>query len=250
MRSGELAALAGVTVRTLRHYHQIGVLPEPSRESNGYRDYDVHDLLAVLRIRRLATLGIPLDRVGEVLAVEPEDGDAALAALDEELAAQIAQLEAQRATIAVLRRERAHPDLPAELARFARAFAGSRSSTALEVDRELLILLTHLAGEAAAPALVGWLERFVTVGALEGARDLQLRFDELPPDTPDADVAALADELLALYEPVFGSADGVPDVPFAPVAAQLVDDYAGERLNPAQRAVLRRLEAGFALRVS
>ena len=46
MRSGELAALAGVTVRTLRHYHQIGLLPEPERGGNGYRDYDVHDLLA------------------------------------------------------------------------------------------------------------------------------------------------------------------------------------------------------------
>lgn len=39
MRSGELAELAGVSVRTLRHYHRIGLLPEPPRTSAGYRTY-------------------------------------------------------------------------------------------------------------------------------------------------------------------------------------------------------------------
>jgi DNA-binding transcriptional MerR regulator len=32
-----LAAYAGVTVRALRHYHQIGLLPEPERDHSGYR---------------------------------------------------------------------------------------------------------------------------------------------------------------------------------------------------------------------
>lgn len=250
MRSSELAALAGVTVRTLRHYHQIGLLPEPERGSNGYRDYDVHDLLAVLRVRRLAALGIPLERVGAALAEEPEDGDATLAALDEELSAQIAKLEAQRATIAVLRRERAHPDLPAELARFAHVFAGARSSTAAEMDRELLILLSHFAGESSAQAFGGWLEHLLQVGTLERARELQQRFDELPADTDDAEAAALADEILALYEPTFADLRDLPEVPFAPAASRLVDEYTLARLNPAQLSALRRIEAGFARLVS
>ena len=37
MRIGELADLAGVTVRTVRYYHQKDVLPEPARRANGYR---------------------------------------------------------------------------------------------------------------------------------------------------------------------------------------------------------------------
>ncbi|EED6225780.1 MerR family DNA-binding transcriptional regulator, partial [Salmonella enterica subsp. enterica serovar Haifa] len=49
MHSNELARLAGVTVRALRHYHQVGILAEPERRSNGYREYDVHDLIRVLR---------------------------------------------------------------------------------------------------------------------------------------------------------------------------------------------------------
>ncbi|WP_344167895.1 MerR family transcriptional regulator [Kribbella lupini] len=32
-----LAAYAGVTVRAVRHYHQIGLLPEPERDHSGYR---------------------------------------------------------------------------------------------------------------------------------------------------------------------------------------------------------------------
>src|SRR4029079_5232220 len=35
-----LAAYAGVTVRAVRHYHQIGLLPEPERTYSGYRTYD------------------------------------------------------------------------------------------------------------------------------------------------------------------------------------------------------------------
>lgn len=245
MRSAELAALAGVTVRTLRHYHQIGLLPEPVRGSNGYRAYDVHDLLAVLRIRRLAALGIPLDRVGDALAADPDDGDATLAALDEELGAQIAKLEAQRATIAVLRRERARPDLPVDLARFAGMFTTTRASGAAEMDRELLILLSHLAGEGAGPSLGRWLERLLAVGTLDRARELQTSFDELPSDTPEPEREALAAEMLALYDPVLTDLASLPDVPFDPSATRLVDEYTRDRLNPAQGDVLRRIEAGF-----
>ena len=34
---GQLAAYVGVTVRAVRHYHQVGLLPEPERDASGYR---------------------------------------------------------------------------------------------------------------------------------------------------------------------------------------------------------------------
>ena len=67
VKSNELAKLAGVTVRTLRHYHAIGLLDEPPRQANGYRDYRPEDPLRVLRIRQLASLGFPLDQVAGML---------------------------------------------------------------------------------------------------------------------------------------------------------------------------------------
>lgn len=109
MRSNEVAKLAGVTVRTLRHYHQLGLLSEPPRRANGYRDYSPADVARVLRIKRLAALGFPLSRIGDVLEEMDAEGHAtsasALDELDRELALEIARLQEQRRTIAELRAE-------------------------------------------------------------------------------------------------------------------------------------------------
>lgn len=67
MRISEVARLAGTTVRTISHYHAIGLLDEPERLPNGYRDYCAADLLCVLRIRQLASLGFSLGQVAQVL---------------------------------------------------------------------------------------------------------------------------------------------------------------------------------------
>ncbi|MEV6609966.1 MerR family transcriptional regulator [Kutzneria sp. NPDC051319] len=68
MRIGELAGLAGVTTRTVRHYHRIGLLPEPSRRENGYRRYELRDLVLLLRTRRLVELGLSLEEAADALS--------------------------------------------------------------------------------------------------------------------------------------------------------------------------------------
>ncbi len=45
MKISELAQAAETTVRTVRHYHRLGLLPEPPRSSNGYRVYALEDLV-------------------------------------------------------------------------------------------------------------------------------------------------------------------------------------------------------------
>src|SRR5699024_9195269 len=60
MRISTIAGAAGVSTRTVRFYHQIGVLPEPRRHANGYRDYTFADLARLLRLRWLADSGLPL----------------------------------------------------------------------------------------------------------------------------------------------------------------------------------------------
>ena len=154
MRSGELAHLAGVTVRTLRHYHQVGVLVEPERTSSGYRDYDVHDLIRVLRVRRLASLGIPLERMRALLDDTATDGDELLDALDAELAGRIERLTEQRALIARIRGANSAPDVPPELAPFLAVFATGSSPDLDRMDRDQSILLAHLAGDEGMPDIV------------------------------------------------------------------------------------------------
>lgn len=104
MRIGELAALVGVTPRAVRHYHHIGLLPEPARRGNGYRDYGLRDAVALARVRQLTELGLGLDEARSALA---DDAGHELAEvldeLDADLARQEAELRERRLRLARLR---------------------------------------------------------------------------------------------------------------------------------------------------
>lgn len=67
MRVREIAELTGTTVRTIRYYHEIGLLPVPEVRY-GYRDYQLVHLARLIRIRWLVDSGLPLGKVGQVLA--------------------------------------------------------------------------------------------------------------------------------------------------------------------------------------
>ncbi|MGA9873540.1 MAG: MerR family transcriptional regulator, partial [Rhodococcus sp. (in: high G+C Gram-positive bacteria)] len=75
MQIGQLAAAAGTTPRTVRHYHRLGLLGEPRRRGNGYRAYTMTDVVRLMRIRWLASSGIPLGSVAAILAQDATDDD-------------------------------------------------------------------------------------------------------------------------------------------------------------------------------
>lgn len=95
----ELAELAQTTVNTIRHYHHLGLLPEPERKDNGYKQYGVKHLARLLRIRRLAGLGVPLSRIGDE-DVAGQNIQETLRQLDAELVASIHRLQRTRSDIA------------------------------------------------------------------------------------------------------------------------------------------------------
>jgi DNA-binding transcriptional MerR regulator len=99
---GRLASYAGVTIRAVRHYHQIGLLREPERDASGYRRYDAAAVVRLIRIRTLAEAGVPLARVRELLDADPETFGAATAEIDRQLRAQIRALQEHRRRIAQL----------------------------------------------------------------------------------------------------------------------------------------------------
>ena len=59
----EIAELAGTSLRAVRHYHEVGLLPEPERRANGYKQYGVSHLVRLLRITRLTDLGFSLSQI-------------------------------------------------------------------------------------------------------------------------------------------------------------------------------------------
>lgn len=68
-RIGELAALAGVTVRTLRHYDAKGLLkPSHVAEGSGYRLYGPEDLRRLQEILLLRAMGMSLTEIAVALA--------------------------------------------------------------------------------------------------------------------------------------------------------------------------------------
>lgn len=98
----QLAAYAGVTVRAVRHYHQIGLLPEPPRDGSGYRAYSAADVVRLIRIRTLAEAGVPLARVQQLLDATPAEFGEAVAQIDTALRAQVRELQEHRRRIARL----------------------------------------------------------------------------------------------------------------------------------------------------
>jgi DNA-binding transcriptional MerR regulator len=98
----QLAATARVTVRTVRHYHHIGLLPEPERDASGYRRYTAQAAVDLIRIRTLADAGVPLARIDAVLHAQPAEFAAAITDIDAELRRKIDQLAEHRRRIAAL----------------------------------------------------------------------------------------------------------------------------------------------------
>lgn len=259
MRSSDLAQLAGVTVRTLRHYHAIGLLPEPPRHPNGYREYGAEHLARVLRIKQLASLGFPLDRIGGML----DDLDAgplaetgafdALDELDAALQAEIERIEEQRRTIAHIRQDRIAIDMPARSAPMMEAMRrvmreagyGSGADGEDAMDRTSLLLLSHMYEDeelAEAERLFtaisefGFSERLVAVGT---------RSDELAPDASEEERAAVVDEGLDLMRELVECLDPGNWLRDYTSYELLMESYARESLNPAQIDVMDRIERGI-----
>jgi DNA-binding transcriptional MerR regulator len=99
---GQLASYAGVTIRAVRHYHQVGLLPEPQRDASGYRSYDAAAVVRLIRIRTLAEAGVPLARVQDLLDADAATFAAATTDIDRALRAQIRELQEHRRRIAQL----------------------------------------------------------------------------------------------------------------------------------------------------
>lgn len=92
MKIAELAQRAGVAASAVRWYEEAGVLPAPTRRSNGYRDYDETDLTRIRLVASLRRLGLRPEDAGRLARLCLERGVA-----DTDLAPLIAE---QRTAIA------------------------------------------------------------------------------------------------------------------------------------------------------
>ncbi|WP_329393330.1 MerR family transcriptional regulator [Streptomyces lydicus] len=96
---GQAAAFVGVTVKTVRHYHKLGLVEEPQRDSSGYRRYGSDELLRLVQVRTLATAGVPLAGIGPLLDTDAEQFAATLTGVERQLTERIEELTARRDTL-------------------------------------------------------------------------------------------------------------------------------------------------------
>lgn len=246
MRSSELAALAGVTVRALRHYHQLGILDEPERGANGYREYDIRSLVRVLRIKRLAALGFSLHSLPDLLDGDGDHFDSLLERLDRELEGEVARITAQRTVIAQLRRDGLAPDLPPELARYAGAFVTSaRSERLARFDREQAILVGHLVDDEQLPLVAKLYDRLAEPDRLPIYAELNSRFDALGPATTDDDIDSLVRDVLCAVKELMTTLPSEGPEADLGRAGTMLTEYSEEVLNQTQLRVIKLIENGL-----
>ncbi|MBN6054198.1 MerR family transcriptional regulator [Nonomuraea sp. RK-328] len=250
MRIGELAALVGVSTRTVRHYHHIGLLPEPARQANGYREYRLADAVTLARVRQLARLGLSLDELRDVLADDDgRDLREMLQELDADLAREQQAIAARRARLAALLAradEGAGALMSAGMADVLRGLSLDGSSFA-ELDRQMLTLASAMGGPEGESAVVELMRPLTEPDTLARGLDLYRRLDDLAgADPDDPGVAELAADLAGHIPDAMASAMIENSRDAAAGGSPVTDGdrwlgtLAGE-MTPAQAEVLRLL---------
>ncbi|MFE2516247.1 MerR family transcriptional regulator [Streptomyces mirabilis] len=245
MRIGELAVTVGVTTRTVRHYHHLGLLPEPERRPNGYRDYTLRHAVVLARIRRLTELGLGLTEVRDVLADDAgRDLAEVLEELDADLARQEAAIRERRDRLrALLDREGTLPaegPVSPELTALLTGMAHGPESPMAARDREVLALIDTVASPESRKRLMAALgSAFETPAAVARAHEVYALLDALADADPDdADDPRVDEAARAL-------ADCLPDslLPETDLAPGLDDSFLRALyadVAPAQAEAIRR----------
>ncbi|WP_226366426.1 MerR family transcriptional regulator [Pseudonocardia sp. ICBG162] len=229
----EIAELAGTSLRAVRHYHEVGLLTEPARRANGYKQYGVEHLVRLLRIKRLADLGFSLPQIADTLD-DRDHPEQALRTLDAELAATVDRLQRARVELAAILDRRAPADLPVEL-------VPAQASSLTDADRSLVLLMTRVMGPRKLAAY-GALLRDMPADPTDG------EFDALHADAGEDVRRDLAERMLPhvrrvqeAHPELRGPDDDAPRG--ARVLAETTNAAMQELYNPAQVDVLVRVAA-------
>ncbi|MEV1292153.1 MerR family transcriptional regulator [Pseudonocardia sp. NPDC049635] len=230
----EIAELAGTSLRAVRHYHEVGLLPEPERRSNGYKQYGVAHLVRLLRIKRLTDLGFSLAQVA-AMGDADDHPEQALRTLDAELTETIERLERIRAELGVIIREGTPTDLPPS---FAPVTAKPEFS---DSDRSLIVVMTRVLGPQSLQAYADMLRDMPPDPHAE-------EFENLPADADEQTRQDLAERMTPYVRDLHAAHPSMrtirEDAPRGASFAQRTMGAAMQDLyNPAQIDVMKRLGA-------
>ncbi|MFD4002249.1 MerR family transcriptional regulator [Streptomyces rubiginosohelvolus] len=178
VKIGDAAAFAGCTPRAIRHYHEIGLLPEPERGGDDRRRYGYEDMIRLLWIRRMADAGIALEDIRDAFAEDPggaDSGDgieAMLGRVEESFAAQEAELRRQRTAVQRMRVEGSRMGLLSDLV--TERLKGLPEGSLRQADLDTLLVTERIFGPLGAAVQA---TRFVALAAHPALREESDRVD-------------------------------------------------------------------------
>ncbi|HUQ60768.1 MerR family transcriptional regulator [Lentzea sp.] len=225
---GRLARYAGVTIKAVRHYHKVGLLPEPERDHSGYRRYGAQHAIDLVKIRTLAEAGVPLARVKELLDAGEEEFASAVAEIDEALRRREQEIRLARERVVRLRAGNALFLTEDAAAVLERLRALGVSERGLRMERDVWVLMQAVAPDEAAV----WLADKAAALADPEFQRIYLAYDEafaLGPDDPR--LPALAERAAAWTRnrPVMPMAD--PEITALAMAAAGASSPAWDALS-------------------
>ncbi|MEV0622314.1 MerR family transcriptional regulator [Nonomuraea sp. NPDC050404] len=227
----EIADLAGTSLRAVRHYHEIGLLAEPERRANGYKQYGVAHLVRLLRIKRLADLGFSLSQIADMGDTVDHPAEA-FRSLDTELAATIERLQRARVELGFILDTSVPTDLPPE-------FATAADSAMPGVDRSFVTVMGTLLGPKGMKAYADFLQN-------PASGPLDEEFQRLPADADEQTRANLAERMVPWLQSLHRQRPELrtllADAPRGKkFTRQTIDQAVADLYNPAQADVMCRL---------
>lgn len=101
MKISQISKLSDVSSKTIRYYEDIGLMPEPSRNANDYREYDKSAIDKLIFIRRCRELQIPLEQIKQLVLVQI-DKTASCHEVDKIIEEQLMKVRKTRKELALL----------------------------------------------------------------------------------------------------------------------------------------------------
>jgi DNA-binding transcriptional MerR regulator len=237
---GQLAAYAGVTVRAVRHYHQIGLLPEPERDASGYRRYGATAVVSLIKIRSLANAGVPLSQIGQMLEADASTFAEAVQRIDSHLREEIERLETSRKQIAQLAAGDSLALPPEVISYFDRLREIGASERMVEAERDGWILVAARWPDHIPEVMLGKLAQLDDPQLVRLYRILSEILERDADDDPRLEEAA--DILAGLAEQAYTSGEMAHD----DLAFDLIDALAVESNPRSQRMLDLMRERGWA----
>ncbi|SDT22775.1 helix-turn-helix domain-containing protein [Microlunatus soli] len=224
--TAEVARLAGVSVRAVRYYHEIGLLPVPERRANGYKSYGAVHLVRLLRIQRLSALGFTLAQIGDLDEPGPHT-EALFRSLDVEIADKIQQLQQIRNELRDVLENEVQEGLPPGFS------PPATGAVVTERDKSTLSVLGQLLPAERQERLKEWL----ATSTVDSTADDD--FEQLPDDADEATRADLARRMLPAARAAQNSRPSADPTP--PTTARAIGTALRDIYNPAQMDVLVRV---------